>query len=136
MPGLPVATLAGGQCFGFPDVCKTPAGPVTVPIPYPNLGMCPTAVQSTTKVLVSNMPALTQGSKLPMSQGDEAGSEGGVISGMIMGEIAFRSASSKVSFQGQKVIVVTAMTAQNGASANVPVGALVSPSQAKVFAAL
>ena len=136
MPGLPVATLAGGQCFAFPDVCKTPAGPVTVPIPYPNVGMCPTGVQATTKVLVSNMPALTQGSKLPMSQGDEAGVEGGVISGMIMGEIAFRSASSKVSFQGQKVIVVTAMTAHNGASANMPAGVLVSPSQAKVFAAL
>ena len=136
MPGLPVATLANGQCFAFPDVCKTPAGPVTVPIPYPNMGLCPTGVQPTTKVLVSNMPALTQGSKLPMSQGDEAGSEGGVVSGMIMGEIDFRSASSKVSFQGQKVIVLTAMTAHNGSSANIPAGALVSPSQAKVFAGM
>jgi hypothetical protein len=136
MPGLPVATLANGQCLGFPDVCKTPAGPVVVPIPYPNTGMCPTGVQSTTKVMVMNMPALTQGSKLPMSQGDEAGVAGGVVSGMIMGEIAFRSASSKVAFQGQKVILLTAMTAHNGASANAPMGVLVSLSQAKVFAAL
>jgi len=136
MPGLPVATLENGQCLGFPDVCKTPAGPVTVPIPYPNIGMCPMGVQSTTKVLVSNMPALTQGSKLPMSQGDEAGVEGGVISGMIMGEIAFRTASSKVAFQGQKVVVLTAMTAHNGSNANIPVGVLLSPSQTKVLAGM
>ena len=136
MPGLPVGTLANGQCLGFPDVCKTPAGPVVVPIPYPNIGMCPTGVQSTTKVMVMNMPALTQGSKLPMSQGDEAGVAGGVVSGMIMGEIAFRSASSKVAFQGQKVVLLTAMTAHNGSSANAPMGVLLSPSQAKVFAAL
>jgi hypothetical protein len=136
MPGLPVATLANGQCLGVPDVCKTPAGPVVVPIPYPNIGMCPTAVQPTTKVLVMNMPALTQGSKLPMSQGDDAGVAGGVVSGMNMGEIAFRTASSKVSFQGQKVIVLTAMTAHNGSNANMPAGVLLSPSQAKVLAAL
>jgi hypothetical protein len=133
MPGLPAATLANGQAMAFPDVCKTPVGPVTVPLPYPNIGMCPTGVQATTKVLVSNMPALTQGSKLPMSQGDEAGVEGGVISGVIMGEIAFRSASSKVAFQGQKAVVLTAMTAHNGSNANVPVGALMTPSQAKVL---
>jgi hypothetical protein len=52
-----------------------------------------------------------------------------------MGEIAFRTASSKVAFQGQKVIVLTATTAHNGSSANAPMGVLMSPSQAKVLAA-
>ena len=82
------------------------------------------------------MPALTQGSKLPMSQGDEAGVAGGVD---LRDDHRARSrsarASSKVAFQGQKVIVLTAMTAHNGASANAPVGVLLSPSQAKVLAA-
>ena len=133
MPGLPAATLQSGQCFGFPDVCKTPVGPVTVPIPYPNMGMCPTGVSTTTKVMVSNMPALTQGSKLPMSQGDEAGVEGGVISGMNIGEIDFRTASSKVSFQGQKAVILTSMTAHNGSNANMPAGAVIAPSQTKVL---
>jgi hypothetical protein len=133
MPGMPAATLENGQCFGFPDVCKTQAGPVVVPIPYPNMGLCPTGVESTTKVLVSNMPALTQGSKLPMSQGDEAGAEGGVVSGMIMGEIDFLTASSKVSFQGQKVVMLTGMTSHNGSNANLPAGAIISPSQVKVL---
>jgi hypothetical protein len=121
----------------MPDVCKVPAPPAPpIPTPFPNIGQLPTAISTTTKVLVMNMPALTQGSKLPMSMGDEAGVAGGVVSGMNMGEIAFRSASSKVSFQGQKVIVLTCMTAHNGSNANMPAGALIAPSQAKVLAAL
>jgi hypothetical protein len=128
--------MAGGMCMAFPDVCKTQVGPVVVPLPYPNIGQLPVGVSTTTKVLVTNMPAYTQGSKLPMSNGDEAGEEGGVVSGMIMGEVAFRTASSKVSFQGQKVIVLTAMTAHNGSNANIPAGVLMVPSQAKVLAGL
>jgi hypothetical protein len=53
-----------------------------------------------------------------------------------MGEVAFRTTSSKVSFQGQKAVVLTAMTAHNGASANMPAGALIAPSQAKVIVGL
>ena len=34
---FPASTKGGGMCFGFPDVCKTPAPPAPfVPIPYPN----------------------------------------------------------------------------------------------------
>jgi hypothetical protein len=134
--GMPMATMAGGMCLGFPDVCKTQVGPVVVPIPYPNIGTLAVGEGTTTKVLISNMPAYTQESKLPLSNGDEAGAEGGVISGMIMGEIAFRTASSKVSLQGQKAVVLTAMTAHNGSNANFPAGALLAPSQAKVIASL
>ena len=36
MPAMPAATKKGGSCLGLPDVCKTPAGSLTVPIPYPN----------------------------------------------------------------------------------------------------
>jgi hypothetical protein len=133
---MPMATMAGGMCFAFPDVCKTQVGPVVVPLPYPNIGQLPTGVQTSTKVLIANMPAFTQGSKLPMSNGDEAGAEGGVVSGMIVGEVAFRTASSKVSIQGQKAVVLTAMTAHNGSNANMPAGALVAPSQMKVLAGL
>ena len=134
MPGLPIATMQDGQCLGFPDVCKTQVGPAVVPLPYPNDGQCPTAVSTTTKVLVCNMPALIQGSQLPMSMGDEAGAEGGVVSGMISGPIQFKTTSSKVAFEGQKVVLLTAVTAHNGSNANCPVGVLMSPSQAKVLA--
>ena len=36
---FPGATKGGGQCFGFPDVCKTPSPAGPVPIPYPNFGL-------------------------------------------------------------------------------------------------
>ena len=75
--------------------------------------------------MVSNMPALTQGSKLPMA-GGRGGRRGGVISGMNMGEIDFRTASSKVSFQGQKAVILTSMTAHNGSNANMPAGAVIA----------
>jgi hypothetical protein len=131
-----VATMAKGMAFAFPDTCKTQVGPATVPLPYPNIAQLPTGMAVTTKVLVEKMPAYTESSKVPMSNGDQVGALGGVVSGMIMGEVAFRTKSSKVSFQGQKVILLTAMTAHNGSNANVPNGILVSPSQTKVLAAL
>jgi hypothetical protein len=133
---MPIATMAGGTCVGFPDVCKTQVGPATVPLPYPNTGQLATGEKTTTKVMVEYMPAYTEDSKLPMSQGDEAGALGGVVSGMNMGEVAFRTTSSKVSFEGKKVVVLTAMTAHNGSNANMPAGTLVAPSQAKVLAGL
>jgi hypothetical protein len=136
MPGMPVATIQDGMCLAFPDTCKTQVGPVVVPLPYPNTGQLPTGVSTTTKVLVCNMPAITQSSKLPMSQGDQAGAIGGVVSSMVMGEIQFKTMSSKVSFEGKKVIVLTATTAHNGSNANAPGGVLMTPSQVKVLAAL
>jgi len=136
MAGMPVMTMQSGTCFAFPDACKTQVGPAVVPLPYPNIGMFAVGLSTTTKVLVVFMPAYTAGSKLPMSQGDEAGAEGGVVSGMIMGEVAFRTSSSKVSFQGQKVVVLTCMSAHNGSSANAPAGAIIAPSQMKVLAGL
>jgi hypothetical protein len=133
MAGMFAATMQGGMCLAFPDTCNTPAGPVVVAIPYPNLGTLALGLGTTVKVLIMYMPVYTAGSKLPMSQGDEAGSVGGVMSGMIMGEVAFRTQSSKVSMQGQKVVVLTCMSAHNGASANAPAGAIIAPSQTVVL---
>jgi hypothetical protein len=129
--------MAGGMCLGVPDVCLVPAPPAPpIPTPFPNVGQCPLAVQTTTKVLVMNMPALTQASKLPMSSGDEAGVSGGVISGMIVGQVAFRTASTKVRFEGNGALMLTAVSAHNGVNANAPAGVVLAPSQAKVLVGL
>ncbi len=131
---FPATTMAGGMCMGVPDVCQVPAPPAPpIPTPFPNIAQCAMAVNASTKVLICNMPALTEGSKIPMSAGDEAGVAGGVISGMIMGEVAFRTSSSKVSFGGQKAVMLTAMTAHNGSNANMPAGVHMAPSQAVVL---
>jgi len=136
MPGLPASSKGGGQCFAFPDVCKTPAPPAPpVPTPYPNLGMLPQAVKVSTKVKIVAMPAVIETAEIPMSQGDEAGVAGGVVSGRNMDKIVFKKGSSKVSIEGKGCAFLTCMTSHNGANANCPAGNQIAPSQAKVLVA-
>ena len=42
-----------GMDMGFPDVCLTPTPAGPVPIPYPNIGMGPTAIPGQVKVMGS-----------------------------------------------------------------------------------
>lgn len=136
MPILPAATTAGGLCFALPDVCLTPAAPSPVPVAYPNTGQWTTATGFVDKVVVEMRPVIAEGSKIPMSSGDEAGTNGGVISGVNMKEIQPKTFSSTVVFGGKKAVTLGAMTAHNGSNANAPVGAHISPSQQKVFVGL
>lgn len=123
-------TMAGGQCMATPDVCKvpTPGGPV--PTPFPNIGMPPMATSPATKVLVSGMPALTKESKIPLTNGDEAGAAGGVVSSKIMGQAEFIMGSMKVKFGGQFAVRLSDPTKQNDGNA---VGSVLAPSQSKVM---
>ncbi|MBI4700674.1 MAG: DUF4150 domain-containing protein [Deltaproteobacteria bacterium] len=121
--------------MAFPDVCKTPAGSTVVPVPYPNMGQLSGTDQACAKVLVENKETVVESSKIPCSSGDEAGTAMGVVSGTNMGEVAFRTFSSKVYAQGKKIVFHTATTAHNGSNANMPSGCHVAPSQAKVLVA-
>lgn len=126
----------GGSIASAPlDVCKTPSPPTgaPVPIPYVNIGttqMCAPA-DLVQKVLVVNMPALNQKSKLVISTGDEPGVMGGVISNKIIGEVVFMNGSLKVLVGGKPALRVGCMTGQNGMPSNA-VGSVISPSQVKV----
>lgn len=71
--------------FAFPDVCLTPTPAGPVPIPYPNIGLRPTAVGFSPFVFSSFMPAHNMGTTMPMTNGDNAGVNTGVASGMVMG---------------------------------------------------
>ncbi|WP_269497573.1 DUF4150 domain-containing protein [Castellaniella sp. S9] len=125
-----VATIKSGQAICTPDVCKTPAPPGSpIPIPYPNTAMTTLANPPTTKVLVDGAPAVTKSSKLPLSNGDTAGSVGGVVSGTIMGECEWVMASFKVKFEGKPVIRQGDSAKSNKGNA---FGSLLQPSQAKV----
>jgi len=136
MPGLPATCKANGQCLGVPDVCKTPAPPgPPVPVPYPNLGMVPQAVKTSTKVKITGMLAVIETSEIPMSQGDEPGVAGGVISGRNMDKIVFKLGSTQVLVEGKGCAYLTCLTAHNGANANMPAGAQIAPSQAVVLVA-
>ena len=130
------SSKAGGKCLGLPDVCNMPSPTGPIPTPYPNQGDLASAQGADTKVLFENKEAVTQSSKLPQSTGDEAGAQGGIQSGMICGEIAFKQASSKVFASGKKVAFVMAATGHNGSSANQPAGMQIAPSQQKVLVSM
>ena len=75
---FPVSTKAGGQCFAFPDVCKTPAPPAPfVPVPYPNIAMCSDASGASSKVKIEGKEVCTTKTEITMSSGDEGGTAGG-----------------------------------------------------------
>jgi len=133
---FPVVTKAGGMCMAsVPDVCKTPTPGGPVPIPYPNLAQNAMATGTTVRVKIQNMPVLHKGSEIPMSNGDEAGVAGGVISGMNMGKVSHRMGVPTFKVEGQEVVNLMKPTAHNGANANAPVGMQTVPSQAVVLIA-
>ncbi len=87
----------------FPDVCKTPSPAGPVPIPYPNIGKASDTSQGPKKVTTDGKMPMVKGAKYSTSTGDEAGSAGGVISGVNKGECEFMMYSFDVKFEGRNV---------------------------------
>jgi hypothetical protein len=134
---FPASTNGGGQCFAFPDVCKTPAPPAPfVPIPYPNIAMCTQASggSCSAKVKIVGKKAIIKGTEITLSSGDEGGTAGGgMVSSKFKGPAQYKKGSSHVKVEGKELCHLTSMVGQNGGSnANVPPGTQVAPSQTKV----
>jgi len=129
------STKQGGQCMGMPDVCNTPTAVGPIPVPYPNMAMCNQARGDTVskKVMICSKEVLTKKSIIAQTTGDEAGSQNGVISGIIRGPAKYLTYSSKVFVEGQAVVYLGCTTAHNGNNANCPVGNQIAPSQTKVL---
>ncbi len=119
-----------GMDMASPDVCLTPAGPVMVPVPYPNIAMSPTAIPSQEIVMIMAMPAHNLATITPMTNGDNAGVGTGVASGTVMGPSRHVTACFTVLYGGMPATRLTSMTLQN--STNAP-GARVVPSQTVVL---
>ena len=133
---FPAATMMGGDCLATPDTCLTPAPPsAPIPTPYPNTATLTQAIPPTCskKVLTLNQPMILLGSQVSMSSGDEAGVNGGVMSGMIKGPVTFKKGSAKLIVEGQPAVLQLGVTGHNGMSANAPAGSILSPSQTKVL---
>jgi hypothetical protein len=129
------STMGMGDCFAFPDVCQTPTPVGPVPIPYPNLASLAMANPGTCsmKVLIVNKPAATIQTMIMLSNGDEAGAAGGVVSGLFIGPCQFKLGSSVVQIEGNPAVYLGSVIGQNGAAnANMPVGSQISPSQTVV----
>src|SRR5688572_5699376 len=88
------ATQLGGTATGGPDACKTP--PQQAPLPYPNIALLNTATGFHAKVILGGAPAHSLATKVPMSNGDNAGVTGGVASNKVMNKMTYAAGSTGV----------------------------------------
>lgn len=94
---------SGGVSSVFPDVCTTPSPGGPVPVPYPNVGRSADIDRGSVKVRVQGVPTMLEKSVFRRSTGDEAGSNGGVVSGKTRGACQFVMSSFDVTIEGQGV---------------------------------
>jgi len=125
-------TLEDGMCMAFPDVCNTPVppSPAPVPIPYPNMAMPMMADPPTEIVLVVGAPALNMASMISMTEGDEPGVLGGLVTEEVMSEAEFVTSSLTVCFEGCPAVRLGDATTHNSDNA---IGAVLVPSQCVVM---
>ncbi|MDR1934305.1 MAG: DUF4150 domain-containing protein [Candidatus Accumulibacter sp.] len=129
-------TLKGGTCQStVPDVCKTPAPPASpAPIPYVNIFQCNMVDPGTacSKVFIDGAPALNVKSKSLLSNGDEAGTAGGVSSNKFIGQGEFIMGSQKVQLENKAAVSQGVQTKHNNGNT---VGMCSMAGQSKVMIA-
>lgn len=114
--------------MAFPDVCKTPIGPVITPVPYPNIAMSVMAIPSQVNVLLMFMPAHNLMTTTPISNGDNAGVLLGMVSQLEMGPSMAAMGSTNLIIGVAPAIKMTSPTKQNGVVPNAA-GLKATPSQ-------
>lgn len=88
-----------------PDVCKTPVGNAVVPIPYPITANLSDSMSTSTNVNFGGDPAfILSKSAVTQVTGDEAGTAGGVVSGVNKAKVKPVKGSSTVRINGSPVI--------------------------------
>jgi Domain of unknown function (DUF4150) len=104
--GISTATL--------PDVCKTPSPGGPIPLPYPNISQSSSLDKGTTTVKADGgMMIAIKGSEFSLSNGDEAGTLGGVKSSTFMKESTWILYSFDVKIEGQNACRLTDKKFQN-----------------------
>ena len=120
----------GGSGVAFPDVCLTPSPAGPVPVPYPNKSEGVMGVPAFYTMLINAGPAHNMGTKVPLTNGDNAGVATGVASGMVMGPETCVTAAFTCLFGGKPATRQTSVTIQN--NTNVP-GVRAVQAQTKVL---
>jgi hypothetical protein len=87
-----------------PDVCLTPMGATPVPVPYPIVGMFDNVAIVAMSVRMCGRPTFTTASQVTTVMGDEAGTAGGVMSGVNKSICESVTASSTVKAEGNRVL--------------------------------
>lgn len=122
----------GVVSFAFPDVCKvpTPIGPV--PLPFPNITLSFTHVPSQFKVIVGGGLAENMMTMGTISNGDEPGVLGGIISNVFIGPDRPLLGSLRVFIEAALAMRMTALNGHNGMPMNI-VGMSLTPAQFRVL---
>ena len=129
----PVITNQGGLASSAgPDVCKVPAGPSMVPMPLMNMAMMNQATGVSMKVKFGGKQVVTVASKVPVSNGDEPGTGGGLVSGKFKGECTFKLGSLFVRVEGKMPVRQGDPCAMNGTVQNI-MGMIAGPGCLKVM---
>jgi len=101
-----------------PDVCKTPSPGGPVPIPYPNMSADSNLTQGAATVTINGNPVGNTDSQLSRSNGDEAGTAGGVVSSKNMGAFGWSAGSMDVEAEGKGVVRLLDPLLTNGNTYN------------------
>ncbi|MFS2222984.1 DUF4150 domain-containing protein [Pantoea sp. B65] len=117
-----------GSDLALPDICLTPL-PLPAPLPYVNIALGATAIPTALNILFMGMPAHNLATIIPLTNGDNVGVLGGVISGTLMGPARHLTGSFSVLLKGSPATRLTSLSLQN--STNM-VGMRTVPSQFKV----
>lgn len=123
---MPASTRGIGMAIGFPDVCNTPVGPATAPLPYPNVADHSSATNTVVNVRINMLDSLNQLSTMSMTSGDEAGAAHPTIKGMQ----AYTMGMPNVRFNMMPSITLASLTNHN--NMNCPIGAVIVPSAPNV----
>ncbi|MCH9687511.1 MAG: DUF4150 domain-containing protein [Deltaproteobacteria bacterium] len=92
---------SGGMSIVFPDVCKTPSPAGPVPIPYPNIAQASDTSGGPSTVKCDGKMPMVKGATYSKSSGDEAGTVGGVVSGVNRDAAEFMMYSFDVKMDGK-----------------------------------
>jgi hypothetical protein len=101
-----------------PDVCKTPSPGGPIPIPYPNMSPDSNLTDGAATVMIAGNPVGNTGSTLSRSNGDEAGTAGGLVSSKNMGAFGWSAGSTDVEAEGKGVVRLLDAISTNGNTYN------------------
>ena len=88
---FPLSSKGGGMATALaPDVCKVPGPAGPIPVPLPNMAQLPTVKRESTKVFAVGKGVVKGDSEIPRTQGDEAGTGGGIMSNSFGDKATFK----------------------------------------------
>jgi hypothetical protein len=118
--------------LAFPDVCKVPSPIGPIPLPLVNISISVLAIPNVFNKFITAMPVHNLMTITPISNGDEVGAAGGMVSQMFIGSSRHMLGSFKVFYSCMPATKMLSPTGQNGMLPNM-VGITLTPSQIKVI---